>query len=90
VLNKLPRGQKTWVYSLALAGIARSNPAGGMDVFLLRSVVNCQVELAASSRSLVESCPTDCGKPECDREASTTRTPWPTRGCHVLKNEIST
>jgi hypothetical protein len=90
-LNTLPRGLNTWVSRLALAGTACSNPALGMDVSLLRSVVNCQADLTASGRSLVESYLTECGVPECDREASTMRTPWPTtRGSRTLKNEIST
>jgi hypothetical protein len=29
-------GSKTWVCSLSLAGIVGSNPAGGIDVFVLR------------------------------------------------------
>jgi len=31
--------------------------------------------------SLVQRSPTECGIPECDREASVMRTDWPTRGC---------
>ena len=34
---------EAWVYGRSLAGIAGSNPAAGMDVFLV-SVVSCQVE----------------------------------------------
>ena len=30
-----PRGPKTWVCGRSLAGIAGSNPAEGMDVYLL-------------------------------------------------------
>jgi hypothetical protein len=36
-----------WVFGSSLAGIAVSNPAGGMDVCLMR-VVCCQVEVSAS------------------------------------------
>jgi hypothetical protein len=39
---------KAWVCSRSLAGIAGSNPAGGMDVCLLLSVVCCQVEVSAT------------------------------------------
>jgi hypothetical protein len=35
------------------------------------SVVCCQVEVCATSWSLVQRSPTDCGVSECDREAST-------------------
>jgi hypothetical protein len=42
------------------------------------SVVCCQVEVCATSRSLVQRSPTDCGVSECDRESSITWRPWPT------------
>ena len=51
----------------ATAEITGSNHAGGMS---LVGVVCCRVETSASSRSLVQSTPTDCGVSECDREAS--------------------
>jgi len=54
------------------AGVVVSNPAGGKDI----SWVLCQVQVSSSGRSLVRTSPT-----ECDREASTVRRPWPTRGC---------
>jgi hypothetical protein len=34
------------------------------------SVVCCQVEVSATSWSLVQGSPTECGVSECDREAS--------------------
>jgi hypothetical protein len=34
------------------------------------SVVCCQVEVSATSWSLVQRSPTECGVSECDREAS--------------------
>jgi hypothetical protein len=37
------------------------------------SVVCCQVEVSATSWSLVQRSPTECGVSECDREASTKR-----------------
>jgi hypothetical protein len=43
-----------------------------MDVRLV-SVVCCQVEVSATSWSLVQRSPTDCGVSECDRETSTKR-----------------
>ena len=39
---------KAWVCSLSPAGIARSNPAGGMDVCLLWLFCVCQVEVSAT------------------------------------------
>jgi hypothetical protein len=54
------------------------------------SVVCCQVEVSASGRSLVQRSPTECGVSECNREASTMRRPWPTRGCCAFANDILT
>jgi len=39
---------------------------------------------SASGWSPVQRIPTECGMSECDREASTVRRPWPTRGCCVM------
>ena len=50
------------------------------------SVVCCQVAVSASCRSLFQRSPTDCGVPECDREASIMRRPWPTGGCCTMGN----
>jgi hypothetical protein len=73
-----------WVCGRTLAGIVGSNPAGGMDVSLsLVSVVCCQVEVCALGWSLVQSSRTECVF-HCDREASTLRRPWPTRGCSAV------
>ena len=52
---------KAWVCCRSFAGIAGSNPAGGMEVFSLVNIVCCQVEVSASSWSLVQKSPTDCG-----------------------------
>jgi hypothetical protein len=59
---------KAWVYGRLLTGIVCSNLAGGMDVSHV-SVVCCQVEVSATSWSLVQRSPTECGVSECDREA---------------------
>jgi hypothetical protein len=69
---------KAWVLGRSLAGIVGSNPAVCMDV-CYECCVCCQVEVSATSWSLVQRSPTECGVPECDREASTVRRPWPTR-----------
>ena len=53
------------------------------------SVVCCQVEVAASGRSLVQSSPTECGVSECDLETSSARRPWPTGGCGDTKRNFS-
>jgi hypothetical protein len=44
---------------LLIADIVRSNPTGDMDVCF--SVLYCQLEVSATSRSLVQRSPTDCG-----------------------------
>jgi hypothetical protein len=38
---------KAWIYGCLYAGIAGSNPAGGVDICLL-NIVCCQVEIIAS------------------------------------------
>jgi hypothetical protein len=50
----------------------KKNPAGGMDVCLSPvSVVCCQVEVSATSWSLVQRSPTECNvSKKCDCEAS--------------------
>ena len=49
---------KAWVYGRSSAGIVGSNPSEGVDVV---SVVCCQVEVSATSRSLVQRSPMNCG-----------------------------
>jgi len=44
-------------------------------------VVFCQVQVSASGLSLIQRSPKECGVPECDREASAMRRPWPNTGC---------
>ena len=56
---------KVWVCDRLFSGIAGSNPAGGMDVFLYFSVVCCQVDVSATGWSLVQRSPTDCGASLC-------------------------
>ena len=48
----------------------------------------CVLSGSATSRSLVQRSPTDCGVSECYRESSTIRRPWPTGGLlrHGTKN----
>jgi hypothetical protein len=75
---------KAWFCSCPLAGIADSNPAGGMDVLFLLSVVCCQVELSASGRSPFQRSPTECGLSDYDRKVSIVKWPWPSRGCCAM------
>ena len=49
-----------WVCGSSLGVIAGSNPAGGMDVCLLLSVVCCHVEISAWGWSFVQRSPTEC------------------------------
>jgi hypothetical protein len=50
----------SWVYGRSLAGIAGSDPTGGMDV-CCDCFVCCQVEVTATGLLLVHISPTDCG-----------------------------
>jgi hypothetical protein len=67
---------KAWVYGRSLAAIVGSNPTGGMDVSLV-SVVCCQVLVSATSWSLVQRSPTECGVSKvCDCETSKNEKAW--------------
>jgi len=65
---------KAWVCGRLLAGIAGSNPAGGMS---LVSVEFCQVEVSATAAHPLRRNLTKCGVSECDREASIKKKLWP-------------
>jgi hypothetical protein len=56
---------KSWVGDSSFAGVSGSNPAAGM------SFGSYQVEISVSGLSLVQRSPTECGVPECNRDAST-------------------
>ena len=82
MLNPLAARSKTWVCGRSLAGIAGSNPAGGMDVCCECCVLSSRgpcVGLVTVQRS-----PTDCGVSECDHESWIMRRPWPTGGCCAM------
>ena len=49
------------------------------------SFVCSYAEFSATSCSLVERRPTECGISECAYEALTMRRPWPTRGCRAVE-----
>jgi len=65
---------KASVCGRSFAGTVGSNSAGGMDDSVV-SVECCQVEVSASSWSLIKRRPTECDVPECDSEASTMNRP---------------
>ena len=66
--NRMPASvaarSKAYVCGRPPAGIVGSNPTGGMDVCLLW-VCCCPVEVSATSWSLVQRSPTDCGASLC-------------------------
>ena len=75
---------KVWICGLSLSGISGSNSAGAwMSASCECCVLSCRG--LASGWSLVQRSSTACGESECDREASITRGPRPTRGCCAIK-----
>jgi hypothetical protein len=52
------------------------------------SVDCCQIEVSATSWSLVQRSPTGCGVSECDCEASIMMQPRPPRGCRAIEKKI--
>jgi len=74
------KGGSTFARLLRLR--VRIPPGSWISVYV--SDVCCQVEVSASSRSLVQRSPNDYGESECDIEASITRWSWPSGGmlCH--------
>ena len=60
----------------------------GHGCLSLLSVVCRQVEVSASSRSLVRRSPTECGVSECDCEVLIMKMPWPTRDCCAIGEKI--
>ena len=56
---------KASVYGRSPAGIAGSNPAEGMDIYLLWVYCVWQVEVSATDWSLVQRSPTDSGVSLC-------------------------
>ena len=76
---------KASVCCRSLAGIAGSNPAPGI---VLVSVVFCQVEVSATSWSLVQRSPKECVVSGCDCEPSIMRGSWPTRDSCAMDRSI--
>jgi hypothetical protein len=56
---------KARVYGPSLAGVACLNPVGAWICLSVASVVCCQVDVSATSRSLVQRSRTDCGVSLC-------------------------
>jgi hypothetical protein len=56
---------KAWVCGRSPAETVGSNPAGGHGYLSVVNVVCCQVEVSATSRSLVQRSPTDSGASLC-------------------------
>jgi hypothetical protein len=95
ILLKLCRSQ--WPRVLrrrsAVARLLRSwvriSLGGGHGCFSFVSVVCCQVEVSATSWSLVQRSPTDCGASLwCDLETSRMRRPCPALGRSATKNKL--
>jgi hypothetical protein len=65
VLIPVAARSKAWVWGRWLARIAGANSAGGMDVLSLVSVVGRELDVPASSLSLLQRSPTDCDASLC-------------------------
>ena len=74
-------GSKAWVCNSSSAGIAGSNPAGGMKRPSSECCVLSSIVISATGRSLLQRSPTDCGVSEGDREDSIMRRLWSNREC---------
>jgi hypothetical protein len=60
MLIPLAAQSKAWVCDRSVAGIAGSNPAGGIDICPLGMLCVVHVEVSATGRSLVQRSPTEC------------------------------
>ena len=52
---------EAWFCDLSLAAIVGSNSTGEHECLFAVSVVCCEVEVSATSRSLVQKSPAECG-----------------------------
>ena len=67
-----------------------SRRGGGGAWMSVSWVICCHVEVPASSISIVQRSPAECGVSECNREASVMRRLWPTSvSCATGKSEYS-
>jgi hypothetical protein len=79
--SQWPRGLGRGSAAVRLLGLWVRIPPGA---WMSSWVLCCQVEVCAVGWSLFQRSPIECGVSECDREASTMRRPWPTRGCSAI------
>ena len=80
---------RAWICGCSFAGIAGSNPPARAWISIVR--VACrQVEVSATSWSLIQSIPTECGVTECDLEVSIMRRSWPSMGCRAMGKGLVT
>jgi len=76
-----------WVCGRSIAGIADSNPSGGIDICVLRLLcVMRWKSLRQADNSPRSVLPNLMCLNERDREASIKRRLWPTRGCCTCVN----
>ena len=78
---------KAWVCDRSLTVNADSNPAGDMDICLLRVLCVVRQRFLLRADPLVRRGPTECGVSECDREASIMWRPWHTGDCCAMKRK---
>jgi hypothetical protein len=83
--NADPGGHARRLCGRWLAGIASSNPAGGMNVSCECSVLEDRGPSDGLITRPEESYRVCCVQYVCDREASTMRRSWPTVGCRSTK-----
>jgi hypothetical protein len=82
-----PRGLRRESAGACLLGLRVWIPRGHGCLSVV-SVVCCQVEVTASSWSLVQRSPTECVVSECDLGNSWMRGSWPTRCWYVIKKFV--
>jgi hypothetical protein len=82
------RGQRRGFEAARLQEVRVRIPPGGTDISLV-SVMCLQIDVSASSSSLVQWSPIECGVSECDRVVSIMRRSWLTGGsCTVERGEL--
>ena len=83
-----PSGRsKARVCGRSLAGIARSKPAGSMDVSLLCCVLS-DIGLCFELITLPRGVLPNAHVSECDHEPSQMRRPWSTGGCCAMRGNV--
>ena len=79
-----PSSLKAWVYVRPLAGIACSNPAVGMEIYLVLLLSFVWYISLRTVWSLVQRSPNECDVCERDRETWNRRRPRSTYGCFSM------